>query len=234
MKKVLFGIFAHPDDEAFGPSGTLHLEARSGTDVHLILVTGGDAGKNDRGYEDLRDVRLKEWHTSGKLIGASSMHNLGYNDGELSNNLYLEIAEKIIDYIDSVTEGHSEYIEVNLMTFDQNGLSGHIDHIAVSLISTYVFLNLKQSQKENREIKNLLYFCVHASQIPSANTNWIYMPKGRSDKEITRTVDISEVKSQKLKIMRAHESQKEDMESILKSRAGTSGEDNEHFILYKG
>ena len=36
MKKIIFGIFAHPDDEAFGPSGTLLLETRSGTELHLI------------------------------------------------------------------------------------------------------------------------------------------------------------------------------------------------------
>ena len=58
MKKLLFGIFAHPDDEAFGPSATLYKAAQAGTDVHLIVVTDGDSGANVDGHKDL----AKKWH----------------------------------------------------------------------------------------------------------------------------------------------------------------------------
>ena len=44
MKRVIFGIFAHPDDEAFGPSGTLLMETKAGTELHLITLTLGEAG----------------------------------------------------------------------------------------------------------------------------------------------------------------------------------------------
>ena len=64
MKKVIFGIFAHPDDESFGPSGTLLKLRRSGYDLHLIVLTDGEAGVNPDGIENLGEVRLQEWRRS--------------------------------------------------------------------------------------------------------------------------------------------------------------------------
>lgn len=78
MKKVLIGIFAHPDDEAFGPSGTLLKLRDEGWDIHLILLTDGDAGVNVDNVTDLAATRLKEWEASAKLLGAASTHALHY------------------------------------------------------------------------------------------------------------------------------------------------------------
>lgn len=233
MKKLLFGIFAHPDDEAFGPSGTLYKLAQNNVDVHLILITSGDAGKNDFGYEDLRDVRLKEWQASGALIGASSMYHLGYNDGEICNKHYLEIAEKIIDSIQATLEAYSEPISIDIITFEPKGISGHLDHIAASLISTYVYATQKQKNNAKVTFNKLKYFCISDRQVPTSNTNWLYMPPGYKDSEVDEIVDITDVLDQKLVIMKAHESQKDDMESILERQNATNCRHLEHFLHYK-
>lgn len=234
MKKVLFGIFAHPDDEAFGPSGSLYKLTKGGTEVHLLLVTDGAAGKNSNDYKNLKDVRLLEWQKSGRLIGASSMNYLGYNDGELTNNLYLEVADKLLKLIKSVLNKYTEPVEVSFVTFEPRGISGHLDHIAVSMITTYVYLTLKQSDLNNTKIENLKYFCISKTQTPKPNTNWIYMPAGYKTTEIDETVDISDVYEQKLKIMKAHESQEKDMNYILKNQKETNTGQQEHFIHFKG
>jgi LmbE family N-acetylglucosaminyl deacetylase len=46
-KRVLLGVFAHPDDESFGPGATLAHYARRGVDVHVIIATDGIAGSVD-------------------------------------------------------------------------------------------------------------------------------------------------------------------------------------------
>ena len=45
MKTVLFGIFAHPEDESFGPCGTLLKAIEAGFEVHLITLPVTEAGK---------------------------------------------------------------------------------------------------------------------------------------------------------------------------------------------
>mgnify|MGYP000732581162 CR=1 FL=1 len=41
---ALLAVFAHPDDEAYRPGGTLALLARRGVRVHLLTATRGQAG----------------------------------------------------------------------------------------------------------------------------------------------------------------------------------------------
>jgi LmbE family N-acetylglucosaminyl deacetylase len=41
MVKRLLAVLAHPDDESFGPGGTLALYAQDGVEVHLICATRG-------------------------------------------------------------------------------------------------------------------------------------------------------------------------------------------------
>ena len=94
MKKIIFAIFAHPDDEAFGPSGALLKEVKDGNDLHLITFTNGDAGMNPDNARDLGAVRTQEWDKAGQLFGAKTMHLLGYEDGRLSETPLNELRER--------------------------------------------------------------------------------------------------------------------------------------------
>lgn len=60
-KQKLVAIFAHPDDEAFGPGGTLALYAKT-HDTYLICVTHGEAGHHHNGdTTGLGSVREKNY-----------------------------------------------------------------------------------------------------------------------------------------------------------------------------
>src|SRR5687768_16050514 len=119
MKKLLFGIFAHPDDEAFGPSATLMKWASQGTDVHLLCFTDGQQGMNPDSVPDLGATRATEWQTAGKAMGAASLHRFGYQDGSLNNSLYHKIADKIMAAITKAVTTYSEPVTIDFMSFDE-------------------------------------------------------------------------------------------------------------------
>lgn len=235
MKKLLFGIFAHPDDEAFGPSASLYHAARSGTDVHLILATDGEAGTNTDNIPDLAALRLEEWKESGKRIGATSGLALHYPDGGLCNDLYLEIAEKIINHIHNICGDYNEKLLIEFMTFDHDGVSGHLDHIAISFITTYVYLSLQKSDEKNITIGRLLYYCLPEAMVPEPDTRWLYMPQGKKPQEVDEIFDFQEMVDKKLFIMQAHHSQRKDMEEIILTHQNKAAADCrcDHFRYYK-
>lgn len=223
MKSLVFGIFAHPDDAAFGPSGTLTMAARSGTEVRLICATSGGAGVNSEGHENLADIREHEEEAAAEIMGVTSCEMLRYDDGSLSNDKYLEIAGRVMDHIrQTVTDPESE---VTFITFDPNGLTGHIDHIVMSQVTTYVYLKLRAEM--NVQLK---YFCIPETFSPTANTDWIYMPKGRAENEIDETRDVRTVKDQKIAAIRAHATQVNDATAHL---ARGDALFDEHFMFYR-
>lgn len=223
MTRYIFGIFAHPDDSGFGPSGTLTLASRDGTEVHLICATCGGAGVNVNGHASLADVREREEQAACDIMGVKSLELLRYDDGQLSNDKYLEIADKVIAHIRRTVSGDDT--EITLITFDPNGISGHTDHIVMSNITTYAYLKLRGEY--NMQLK---YFCIHEAFSPTANTDWIYMPKGRSAKEIDEIIDVRAVKDQKIAAIHAHATQSKDAESHL---ARGDALFDEHFMIYK-
>mgnify|MGYP003439702473 FL=1 len=226
MNKYVIGIFAHPDDAAFGPSGTLHMAAQSGSEVHLICATCGDAGMNVDQVENLADVREAEEKRASELIGVTSLELFRLSDGELCNNKYIEIADRVVAHIESLLEGANE---VTLITFDTNGLSGHVDHIVMSLAATYAYLKLRESHPD--VTFQLKYFCLSDQVMKTANTNWIYGPKGRSSTEIDETIDVSSVRERKLEIMHAHHTQRSDARAIISLSGDKLFEEN--FYYYK-
>lgn len=218
MKKVLFSIFAHPDDEAFGPSGTLIKEASDGAEVHLILATAGDQGCNDDKIGDLAKTRLDEWRASGTLIGVAHMKYLNVKDGCLCNEMYLSIANSILLYVQDALRATEAPVTIELLTFEPRGITGHLDHIAISMITSYVYLELKKNLPTNTTLGHLKYFCLSKESLPEANTNWIYMPAGLSAEQIDEVVDVSDVMEQKLEVMKAHYTQRKDMNDILNNQ----------------
>jgi N-acetylglucosamine malate deacetylase 2 len=200
MSAVL-GIFAHPDDEAFGPGGTLATLAKE-HDVYLICVTNGDAGINSsKKTKELGEIRREELLASSKIVGVKKVFFLNYKDGSLSHNIYHEIAEKVKDII-------SDLKPETLLTFEPRGVSGHLDHIAVSMIASYVF-------EEVDFVKELWYYCITEKARSLHEKYFIYFPPGYKASDISKTVDISAVWDKKVEAINEHESQKHDVDKIL-------------------
>lgn len=220
MKKIIFGIFAHPDDEAFGPAGTLLTETQAGSELHLITFTVGDAGTNPDAVTDLGAVREKEWRAAGQLLGASSMHFLGYKDGHLDNQIMIEASDRIITLIKKITANAPADSLIEFMSLDLNGYTGHIDHIVAARAACLAFYRLK---KEDSRFSRMLLACVPADISPAINTDWIFMEPGRTQDEIDEIVDARHLKKDILQVMHAHESQRADRDYTIKSQGENLG-----------
>lgn len=207
MKKVLFGIFAHPDDEAFGPSGTLLKLQREEYDIHLVLLTDGEAGTNPDNVADLGTVRLAEWQTAATIIGASSTHALHYPDGALENVDTSEVDTTVSQIITDVIEKYAEETELSFMTFEPQGLTGHRDHIAASSLTSRIAKQFGAHQ--------IWFFCLDSTQAPLENTAY-YEPRAREDSYITDRIDVSAYLEDKHRIMDAHISQRSDALAMKK------------------
>jgi LmbE family N-acetylglucosaminyl deacetylase len=74
-KRTLLAVFAHPDDESFGPGGTLARYAVEGMDVHLVCATNGKVGvmgkESMAGYCDPADRRIAELRCAASQLGLS-------------------------------------------------------------------------------------------------------------------------------------------------------------------
>lgn len=226
MKKIIIGVFAHPDDEAFGVSPTLIKEVAEGASVHLVTLTAGENGTNCDNQDDLGEMRLKEWRRGGELIGASSMHHLGYTDGALCNTcihpIVGQLHEIIVPLIDNSS---SEPVEV--MSFEFGGISGHIDHIVAARAAALTFYQLKERYPER--MHRLRLRCLPETEVPVHNIDWLYMEAGKKPTDIDETINAREFHDTILKVIRAHHSQRSDGENHI-ARYGNDLGIN-HFIV---
>lgn len=212
MKKIIFGIFAHPDDESFGPAGTLLMEADAGSEVHLVTLTAGESGMNPDNEADLAAVRLQEWKRAGQLIGAEGMHALGYKDGTLSNLDMISIGQELIDLIGVVIKDEPADTQIELMSMDLNGVTGHIDHIVAGRSACFAFYSLKADDPRFTRIR---LACLSAQQTPNLDSSWLFMEPGRSDNEIDEIIDATAHQEQLRDIVTAHHTQRADGETYL-------------------
>lgn len=220
MNKIIFGIFAHPDDEAFGPAGTLLQETRNGTELHLMTLTDGSAGNNPDNLENLGEVRLEEWRRAGKLLGAKSMEFLGFEDGELNNRTMIGATRQIEKLTLEAISSASSDAEIEFMTLDLNGYTGHIDHIVAARSASQAFFSL---QKDDPRFTRIRYACLPAKLYPQPNNDWIYMEAGRKPDEIDEIVDARTLKNDILEVMQAHHSQRDDCAAAIKSQGDDLG-----------
>lgn len=217
MTKHIVAVFAHPDDEAFGPCGTLLLETSAGSKLHLILLTAGEAGKNPTNAADLATQRLSEWQRSAELLGASSQHFLGYRDGQLANRDLPEICDQISQVIEQQTYDASE---VEIISLEFGGITGHIDHIVAARAAACSFYKLKQTDQRFRKLR---LFCLPIKLLPSEDSAWIFADKGYSPSQIDEIVDARHLKTDIDVVMDAHASQSEDAAYVRRLYADDFG-----------
>lgn len=214
MQKILFGIFAHPDDEAFGPVATLLKEVDEGTELHLIVLTAGENGTNPDNLPDLGEERLREWRAAGGLIGAASMHHLGYIDGTLNNLNHIEITGNITSLVKEAVADRED-LEIEFMSLDLNGFTGHIDHIVAARSACLAFYRLRQ---QGLPMVRTRLFCWTQANQPEANTDFVYMEPGRTPEEIGEIIDATAYLEKTHEVMRMHVTQRGDYEWMVAKR----------------
>lgn len=228
MKRKLLAIFAHPDDEAFGPGGALAAYGAQGVEIHLLCATRGEAGqmsnevriKNQESRiteeSKIEKIREEEVLESAKVLGIKRVEFLDFIDGRLCNANYHDLAGKIIKKIE-------QFAPQVVMTFDRLGGSGHLDHIAVAMTTTYAYLHTKKPKK-------LYYHCLPKKwRNKTMDEYFIYFPEGYDDKDITTIIDFNPYWDKKIKAMYCHKSQMKDVKNILKYWVKRPRQD--HFIL---
>ncbi|HUZ20861.1 MAG TPA: PIG-L deacetylase family protein [Acidimicrobiales bacterium] len=84
-------VYAHPDDADVSCGGTLARWADAGCEVHVVLCALGDKGSLDPLTDPaaLVATRAAEVEAARRVLGITSVLQLGRRDGELENDLSL-------------------------------------------------------------------------------------------------------------------------------------------------
>jgi LmbE family N-acetylglucosaminyl deacetylase len=147
-KRTLLAVFAHPDDESFGPGGTLARYAAEGVDVHLICATDGEAGVMDEEFVagdcDPAERRVAELRCAVKQLGLSGLHLLGYRDSGMAGSPDNEHPDclaqaDVHDVAGQITGYIRELCPQVIITFDPMGGYLHPDHIATHRATVTAF-----------------------------------------------------------------------------------------------
>jgi LmbE family N-acetylglucosaminyl deacetylase len=79
MKKIVLGIFAHPDDAEFMCTGTLSLLKKAGWSIHIATMTPGDKGTHELSRKKISSIRKGEASKSAEILGGN-YHCLEFED----------------------------------------------------------------------------------------------------------------------------------------------------------
>jgi LmbE family N-acetylglucosaminyl deacetylase len=151
MSRTLLAIFAHPDDESFGPGGTLAQYAAKDVAVHLICATRGEAGESDTPdmgeCTDLACLREQELRCAASILGLREVHFLDYRDsgmaGSTANQHPCSLVQADPDTLAGQVADLMHHLRPQVViTSDPYGGYGHPDHIAMHHATVAAFERL--------------------------------------------------------------------------------------------
>ncbi len=185
-ERQLLVIFPHPDDEAFGVSGTISTHVKNGTPVTYACLTLGEMGRNLGNppfatRESLPLIRKKELQKAANVMGIQDLRMMGYRD----KTLEFENDEKLSNMV----TGLIEELNPSLIITFYPDYSVHPDHEATARA---VVRSVRRLPKESRPKLHCLAFSKNCEE-----------ELGKPDV----LNDITSVRDQKLNAMKAHISQ---------------------------
>ena len=138
--RCLLFIGAHPDDETFGPGGTLAWYAARGVRVYYACATRGEAGtaspEHLEGYACVGDMRWAELECAAAELGLAGAVYLGFRDSGMPGAADNRHPQALINT--PIPQAEEAVVRVIrslrpqvIITHDERGGYGHPDHIAV-------------------------------------------------------------------------------------------------------
>ncbi len=187
--KRMLAILAYPDDGSFAAGGTLAKYAHQDVQVVLLCATRGEAGIAGMKSEEAGNIREGELRKAAKGLGIE-VYFLGCRDGELSRCKTDTLAESMAWWMDLIQP------QV-ILTFGPEGVSGHPDHVGISLAVTQAY---------DRFYKKGILLYIRPSE---ATVLGCGVSTANSDTELPSVkVDISEYRLEKIQAVQCHASQK--------------------------
>ena len=150
----ILAVYAHPDDESFGPAAVLAKYARQGAAIYGLFATHGEHGRSARQPapppEELGDLRARDLRDATRRIGFTAIEVLDYEDGTLADVPAEELEARIWA---AVRRCRPDVV----LTFGPAGITRHPDHIAVHRAATAVF---HQARAEGWGVREIYYDAV--------------------------------------------------------------------------
>lgn len=225
-RRVLLGVFAHPDDESFGPGGTLARYAAEGADTHVIIATDGIAGSVEEGTqldsrEQLALMRAQELTLAAVTLGVRSIWSLPYRDsgmrGSPDNDHPKALIQQPIEQLTRELLGYMERLRPEVvLTHDPYGGYGHPDHIKVceAVTAAFYLANGPRKLYYTASDKRLLKVMVRLMPLYGMNPREIGRNKDINLVEISQwntpvnaKIDVELYQPVKQAASRAHQSQ---------------------------
>lgn len=207
--RTLMVITAHPDDESFGPGGTIARCAAAGVRVVLVCATRGEAGKAGDpplcSRAELPFVRERELRCAAAVLGIAEVHLLGYIDGAV-DRVPAEAA------VAAIAAHMRAAVPQVVVTFPPGGISGHRDHRAISRHARAAFDRVRAESGGGWPAK-LYYWTLPAGRIRSITGTG---PVDPLDAACTARIDVSGHLDTKIRAIGCHRTQHLSMDRIFR------------------
>ncbi|CAM3138100.1 bacillithiol biosynthesis deacetylase BshB2 [Filibacter tadaridae] len=137
-------IFPHPDDEAFGVSGTISIYREMGVPVTYACLTLGEMGRNlgnpaFANRETLPQIRKAELQKACKAMGLDDLRMMGLRD----KTIEFEDDEKMIQLVTDLIEETNPSLVISFYP----GLSVHPDHDASARAVVRAIRRMTESER---------------------------------------------------------------------------------------
>lgn len=221
MKRRLLLLLAHPDDETFGPGGTIARYSREEVEVYLASATKGEAGMvgdppvTDR--EHLGEVRAAELLCAAGILGIRRVTFMGFLDGRLRDTPRESILEKAVEQI----RWFRPHV---VLGFGPDGVSRHPDHIVMSEVAFEAFAAAADparfpGQLEGRITPWAAWKLYQYEVAQEILDRWGVPLAGVPEAKLTTFIDTSREVERKVEAFACHRTQAKDSLRIL-SREG--------------
>ncbi len=215
-KTILF-VFAHPDDESYITGGTIAKYASDGVRIVLACLSHGEKGRKlgevAGSKLPLGKIRKDELKTAAGHLGIAKIYLFDFPDGGIGKVPQKKLENKIIWVI------RREKPEV-VVTFHKNGITGHKDHIAVSLATKNAFYNsgkheIKTGHRQPAHYsKKLYYWTMDESLAKILGSKY----KGVRREKLTTIIDCKGFLKKRILAIKSHISQYKTEEFVRREK----------------
>jgi LmbE family N-acetylglucosaminyl deacetylase len=179
--KKLLVVNAHPDDEMGYASVLAHYAAR-GARVRIVSATLGQKGFRDHtgidDGEELARVRREELETASRVLGLDPPIALEFVDKELLGAVQDRVRQRIAEVLDELRPDA-------VITFGPDGVTGHVDHRAVSSFVTEIVQARERGPR-------LYYFALPLAHVAAVAERTGRTFLGVADRHLTTRVVVSD------------------------------------------